>query len=159
MGSAGGHLASYMSTNFTAQTYAPIDLADSASARPDFAILGFPWLPATSSPSDAPPSFVFAAVDDPLVPVQHSLNYYTALKDAKVGFIELHIFPEGAHGFDVCRHLLPQYSSKSLAACSWPALAEHFLKRLYGLPARTSSLAQVPLVTNMLPFRQSVVQW
>jgi acetyl esterase/lipase len=48
--------------------------------------------------SATPPSFVVHAFDDPLVPVDNSLRWIAASRDAKVP-VEAHLFAEGGHGF------------------------------------------------------------
>src|SRR6202012_5983156 len=40
--SAGGHVACSIATRFAAQVYAPLDAADSVSARPDFSVPMYP---------------------------------------------------------------------------------------------------------------------
>ncbi len=112
--SAGGHLASTISTHFTKET------------RPDFAILSYPvitcaesWLHKGSCKNllgenpdaklvdlmsnekqvtkDTPPTFIFHTTDDATVPVENALAYYTALRRNGVE-AELHIFEHGRHG-------------------------------------------------------------
>ena len=113
--SAGGHLASTLSTHFDQST------------RPDFSILIYPVITMdklnahTGSrknllgdhPSEelihkysnelqitaqTPPTFILHATDDTTVPVENSLLYYKSLKNNKVP-VALHIFPTGGHGF------------------------------------------------------------
>jgi acetyl esterase/lipase len=113
--SAGGHLASTLSTHFDEGT------------RPDFSILVYPVISMDKSiahvgsrnnligmqPSaelikmysnefqvsaTTPPTFIIHATDDTSVPVENSLLYYQALKNNKVP-VEMHIFPTGGHGF------------------------------------------------------------
>ncbi len=113
--SAGGHLASTISTHFTAET------------RPDFAILSYPVITCTeewkhkgscrnllgSETPDAalatlmsnekqvtketPPTFLFHTTDDASVPVENALAYYAALRKNGVE-AEMHIFEHGRHG-------------------------------------------------------------
>ena len=45
-----------------------------------------------------PPTFLVHATDDKSVPVENSLMFYDELKKHKVQ-AEMHIFPEGGHGF------------------------------------------------------------
>ncbi len=122
--SAGGHLASMVSTCFSEQTYAS---SDTTSARPDFSVLVYPVIsmdPAITHPgsrdsligphpsqvmitrfssqlrvTDAtPPTFIVHASNDGTVPVQNSIEYYLALKKHGVAG-ELHIYETGHHGF------------------------------------------------------------
>ena len=107
--SAGGHLASTISTHFDEDT------------RPNFSISMDKNITHTGSrnnligntPSDVmiklysnelqvtsntPPTFLIHATDDDVVPVENSLLYYQALKKNKVS-TEMHIYPTGGHGF------------------------------------------------------------
>jgi acetyl esterase/lipase len=119
--SAGGHLAATLTLQGGGQTYSPVDAADSISARPDFAALiyaayldgkGSPAIllgPAGPAPDligwvgrDTQPVFLLHAADDASVPVGNSLRMYGALKAAGVP-AELHVFPEGGHGFGIAK--------------------------------------------------------
>ena len=122
--SAGGHLAATASTRYADPVYQP---ADSTSARPDFSVLVYPVISMDSAfthhgsrdnllgpnPSaqmirtfsadqcvtvDTPPAFMVHAVDDGVVPIQNSLQYMLALKNAGVP-CELHMYESGGHGF------------------------------------------------------------
>lgn len=125
--SAGGHLASSLSTQFNRTLYQ----ADTVSAKPNFAILVYPVItmksPLThagsrkrllgSNPSDescqtfsnelqvtanTPPTFIVHAADDPSVPVLNSIQYFESLNKFKVP-AELHIYQKGGHGFGLGR--------------------------------------------------------
>jgi acetyl esterase/lipase len=125
--SAGGHLAADLAISHAEGTYAPVDAADSLSARPAFAGLIYPItsmaiglthggsrdnligaspsaeLIAARSPlqhvsSAIPPSFVVHAFDDDTVPVADSLAWVTACKKAQAS-VEAHLLAEGGHGF------------------------------------------------------------
>jgi len=124
--SAGGHLASTASTHFDAGQANADDPIDQQSSRPDFAILGYPVISMTapwthrgsrtallgSSPDETtaaslsnetqvtpatPPTFLFHTDADTAVPVENSLAYYAALREAGVP-AELHVFKDGRHG-------------------------------------------------------------
>ncbi len=98
--SAGGHLASSISTLYTEGT------------RPDFAILFYPAIQSTGMlaagadpdrfsadkkvTEDTPPSLIFVCADDRLAP--QSAIYFQALNAKKVPSA-LYIFPRGGHGF------------------------------------------------------------
>ncbi|MDR3667813.1 MAG: alpha/beta hydrolase [Ignavibacteriaceae bacterium] len=126
--SAGGHLASSLSTRFNEKIYD----SDSTSARPDFAILGYPVITMNelnthtgsrknllgNTPDsvhieyfsnelhvlkNTPPTFIFQAENDRTVPVQNSIDYYTALKNKGV-IAELHIYSKGGHGFGLAKN-------------------------------------------------------
>lgn len=141
--SAGGHLASTLSTHFNDKTY---DVPDSISARPDFSILIYPVISMTDeithigsrnnllgeSPSaslikkysneqqvtqDIPSTFLIHATDDTVVPVENSINYFQALKKFKVP-VEMHLYEKGGHGFG----LGVQDTSKY-----WTTQCEHWL--------------------------------
>jgi acetyl esterase/lipase len=127
--SAGGHLAAAVSTHFARRTYLPVDAADALSSRPDFAILAYPghlWTPGTELtlrsdikvPTDAPPTFLVQAEDDPVDPVKHSLTYYAALHTAGVP-VEMHLYASGGHAFGVRPGKLP--------VAAWPQLVEKWL--------------------------------
>jgi acetyl esterase/lipase len=121
--SAGGHLASSVSTHFDAGTADAADPIDRVSSRPDFAILGYPvislvesWthqgsktnllgdLPdpalARSLSSDTqvtastPPAFIYQTNADTTVPAENAVAYYLALRKAGVP-AEMHIFKDG----------------------------------------------------------------
>ena len=122
--SAGGHLASTISTHYSDKVY---DSKDNVSARPDFSILIYPvismedgithngskenLLGANASKemiakysnekqvdSNTPKAFLVHATDDKIVPVENTINYYLALKEHNV-LGEMHIYEKGGHGF------------------------------------------------------------
>lgn len=119
--SAGGHLASTLSTHYNAKVYN----ADNLSARPDFSILLCPVISFETAithkgsrgnlvgqnPDDAtimyfsnerqvtadtPPAFLVHCADDDAVPVKNSLVYFQALRDNKIP-AEIHIYQKGGH--------------------------------------------------------------
>ena len=125
--SAGGHLAADLATAFDEACYAPVDAADKLSARPHFVGLAYPVAslmpgithagsrdnllganasaaevarhsPAEHVRASAPPSFVFHAMDDEVVPVGASLDWIAACRRARVP-VEAHLFERGGHGF------------------------------------------------------------
>ncbi len=122
--SAGGHLASTVSTHFDEKVYQAID---STSARPDFSVLVYPVISMDSTithwgsresllgkkPSEemikkfsnelqvtdkTPPAFIVHALDDYYVDIQNSIRYTMALRERKVP-CELHLYEQGGHGF------------------------------------------------------------
>jgi len=129
--SAGGHLNADLVARFDTKTYAPIDDADTLSARPIVSALVYPVVSMraplahggsrallvgkTASPEledahspnlhvrpDSPPCFLVAAEDDETVPVENTLLMRAALKAAKVP-VETHLFTNGGHGFGLRR--------------------------------------------------------
>lgn len=122
--SAGGHLASTLSTQFNEKVYVPVD---NTSARPDFSILMYPVISmqdgithngskesllgknATAAlvekysneknvNNTTPKTFIVHATDDKSVPVENSINYYLALKKNQIP-VEMHLYENGGHGF------------------------------------------------------------
>ncbi len=141
--SAGGHLAGSLATRHAEATYAPVDSADTQSARPDYAGLIYPVVsleapfthggsrdallgpdaaPAlrhaasveTRVTADTPPIFLAQAADDDLVPVANSIAMFSALK-AQARPAELHVFEAGGHGFGV-------RLTATRPASAWPGL-------------------------------------
>jgi acetyl esterase/lipase len=121
--SAGGHLASTISTHFEDNVYD----ADALSARPDFSILIYPVIsmeegithngsknsllgPNASKEliskysnekqvnAKTPKTFIVHASDDKVVPVENSIQYYMNLKKFNVP-VEMHLYENGGHGF------------------------------------------------------------
>lgn len=143
--SAGGHLAARLAT-VREPTYAAVDAADAAPFLPQVAGLLYPVIqmagPFTHKGSrdqmfgpsadpakfaaysveqhvlpGTPPTFLAAAADDKVVPVENSLGMFSALKSAGVPS-EMHIFETGGHGFGLKR---PDGS-----ASPWPDLFLHW---------------------------------
>jgi acetyl esterase/lipase len=124
--SAGGHLASTLSTHFDAGHADSADPIERESCRPDFAVLAYPVISLTADFShrgsarnllgdnpdpellkslsnetqvtdQTPPTFLFHTGADKGVPVQNSLVYYRALLEHGVP-AELHVYQSGPHG-------------------------------------------------------------
>jgi acetyl esterase/lipase len=124
--SAGGHLASTLSTQFDAGDANAADPIDRQSSRPDASVLCYPVITMTDphthqgsrnnllgQSADAglvgemsnerrvtkqtPPTFVFHTADDAAVPVENALLYVDALRRAGVPF-EAHLYEQGRHG-------------------------------------------------------------
>lgn len=125
--SAGGSIASTVSTCYDKQVYEPIDEVDKLSARPDFCVLGYPAVSAEVEiearkrkdkravpeylmnvikkystdklvTKDTPPTFIMETDDDTTTLSEHSVQYYLACRKAGVP-AELHVFQTGKHGF------------------------------------------------------------
>jgi hypothetical protein len=124
--SAGGHLASTVSTHFDAGKADSEDPIERHSSRPDFAILCYPVISFvadfshrgsarnllgenpdpglleslsndTQVTDETPPTFLFHTGEDKGVPVQNCLVYYRALVEHGVP-AELHVYQNGPHG-------------------------------------------------------------
>jgi acetyl esterase/lipase len=142
--SAGGHLAVTLAKSFDEGVYAPIDAADSRSARPDRAALLYPVISMSTAlthggsrdnllgktpdaalvakrsgeigvRADMPPLFLLHAVDDDVVKVDNSLAMLAAARAAGVA-ADLQILSKGGHGFGSA--LLPRDHPGAL----WPVL-------------------------------------
>ncbi len=145
--SAGGHLASTAATHFDAGKAASPDPVDRESCRPDFAILCYPVITMSGrghsgsrtnllgddyEPQlvedlsnekqvgpDTPPAFLFHTSDDPVVPVENSIMFYSALRRYGVP-AEMHIYAHGEHGVGLAQ--------KDPVLSTWPARLEDWLK-------------------------------
>ena len=143
--SAGGHLASTLSTHFAEKVY---ENSDTTSARPDFSLLIYPVISFDASfthmgsrknligdnPSkDAidhfsnelqitdktPPAFLVHSSDDKAVPVKNSIVYYEGLIKNKIT-AEMHVFQKGGHGYGL--------SVDNGTQASWPDLCIRWMK-------------------------------
>jgi len=152
--SAGGHVAGLAATRFAAQSYAPVDAADTLSAKPTVVAMCYPVVTATLPyahkesarnltganptdvqrdyasvekhvPADAPPTFVCATTDDPVVPMQNSILMFEALKAQKIAS-ELHLYEGATHGFPL--------RARSGELLPWATTALAFMER-HGLKA------------------------
>jgi len=154
--SAGGHLAALASTQSVEGKPDAEDPIERVSSRPNFTVLGYPWIGAISSDTshlsycklfkvmdqcealraayspdlfvtkDTPPTFWFHTFNDETVPVEQGLRYYEALVKAGVP-AEAHIFASGPHGVGL---------GKSDAALDqWPNLLEIWLRAQGLLPS------------------------
>jgi acetyl esterase/lipase len=108
--SAGGHLAAVASNSN--RTYKDEDAAGKFDCRPNFTILIYPAYlvpkenPTAVSPelpvsAKTPPTFMAISQDDP-VKVEGAMQYGLALKAAGVKW-ELHVYPDGGHGYGLRR--------------------------------------------------------
>ena len=143
--SAGGHLASTLSTHYDDKIY---DVKDGVSARPDFSLLIYPVITMDETfthagsrrnligenPSDelikrfsnelminenTPPAFLVHSADDKVVPVRNSQVYFSGLLKYNIPS-ELHIFQKGGHGYG----LSPGQGTQA----AWPGLCLEWLK-------------------------------
>lgn len=144
--SSGGHVAATASTlyNETSDEKFP-----GISARPDFSILIYPVIslyegychsgsrnallgltpsfdtlkkfsPEKMVTPDTPPAFLALTEDDAVHPL-NSINYYIACQQNKVP-AELHIFPEGGHGYGM--------RIRGLGIDSWPDRMAEWIARI-----------------------------
>lgn len=127
--SAGAHLSVRTSTNFEKRFYEPVDEVDTQPSRPDFALIiypaylfaaGYTLAPELPVTSQTPPTFLLQAEDDGPY-VDSSLAYFIALKAAKVP-VEMHLFPDGGHGYGLRK--------KGKTTDVWPDLAAAWLARI-----------------------------
>lgn len=142
--SAGGHLASTLSTHYAEKVYS----SDTTSARPDFSLLIYPVITFDStfthmgsrnnligrkpSPelisrfsnekridSNTPPAFLVHSADDKTVPVKNSIEYYNNLVKYNIPS-ELHVFEKGGHGYGM--------SVGKGTQSAWPVLCVDWLR-------------------------------
>jgi acetyl esterase/lipase len=147
--SAGGHLAGLAGTQFVPGKPDAADPVERVSSRPDYLILGYPWLGAISSDTshlsycklfdlmdkcealraaytpalfvskDTPPVFIYHTTTDKTVPVEQSVEFYNALVKNGVP-AEFHIFANGAHGSGL--------GKGDAALGQWPNLLENWMR-------------------------------
>lgn len=148
-GSAGGHLAMSLCVKVYDRTYPAIDAADRLLTRPDGAILLYPvvsmgtgahtgsklaLLGPDATPADAaawsfdqrlpgitPPIFLAHAVHDRVVPVDHALSLFGAVRGSG-GSIDMHLFEDGAHGLGL-------RGDPTWPMSDWPNLARRWQVR------------------------------
>lgn len=99
--SAGGEVASFVSYDPGEGDANATDPIDRFSARPDFQIMIYPGplgIP-EKVPTNAPPSFWLAAIDDPQ-PTRTISEMLPKYRAAKVP-IEVHLFAKGGHAFNM----------------------------------------------------------
>jgi len=143
--SAGGHLASTISTHYAEIVY---NVTDTTSARPDFSLLIYPVISFDASITHAgsrrnligvnpsydtikrfsnelqitgktPPAFLIHSSDDKTVPVKNSIVYFEGLLRNNIS-AELHVFQKGGHGYGLAQNRGTE--------SSWPDLCVKWLK-------------------------------
>lgn len=156
--SAGGHLAATAGTHFDNGDPDSDDPIERMSSRPDFMVLCYPVIalgePFTHQDSqwnligkeappeivrslsaekqvtpETPPTFLFHTDEDRGVPAENSLEFYRALRLAKVP-AELHIYQKGGHGVGLAKGV-PGTSAWPEAVHNW-LNAQGFLKNPHG---------------------------
>jgi acetyl esterase/lipase len=144
--SAGGHLASTLSTHYMDEVYS----SDTTSARPDFSILIYPVITFDQAfthmgsrnnllgnnpdngliqhfsnekqvNKETPPAFIVHSMDDKTVPGKNSIEYYNSLIKFDIPS-ELHVFRKGGHGYGL--------SSGNGTQAAWPELCIGWLRSL-----------------------------
>lgn len=148
--SAGGHLAALTSVQPVPGDPSAADPIERVSSKPNFLVLGYPWIGAISSDTshlsycklfnvmdrceelrtayspdlfvtkDTPPTFWFHTFDDETVPVEQGLRFYEALVKAGVP-AEAHVFAHGRHGTGL--------GTGDPALDQWPPLLETWLRK------------------------------
>ncbi|MEI7830414.1 MAG: alpha/beta hydrolase [Prolixibacteraceae bacterium] len=148
--SAGGHLASTLSTHFDSGNNDSNSAIGKIGCRPDFSILLYPvvtfkeeWGHMGSRENligktndwkiiekfcnelqvtnQTPPAFIALADDDTGVKPRNSIEYYMALKREGIP-AELHIFKEGGHGFGMHK--------TGKAHDQWPLMVVEWMKAM-----------------------------
>lgn len=147
--SAGGHLAALAAVKPVPGDPDASDPVERVSSRPDYLVLGYPWLgaittdtshlsyckrfhlmdrcdalralytPALFVSKDTPPTFIYHTFNDNTVPIQQSLDFFEALVKAGVPS-EMHVFANGNHGSGL--------GKGDPALDQWPALLEAWLR-------------------------------
>ncbi len=147
--SAGGHLAALAAVKPVPGDPNAADPVERVSSRPDYLVLGYPWLgaittdtshlsycktvqfdgpvrcaaalytPALFVSKDTPPTFIYHTFNDQTVPIQQSLDFFEALVKAGVPS-EMHVFANGSHGSGL--------GKGDPALDQWPALLEAWLR-------------------------------
>jgi acetyl esterase/lipase len=158
--SAGGHLAALAGTQFVAGDPEADDPIARASSRPDFLVLGYPWLDAITRDTtflsyckifnlmdqcdalrakydpvlfvskDTPPTFIYHTFTDKTASAEPSIEFYQALLKAGVPS-EMHIFASGGHGSGL--------GKGDASLDQWPGLLENWLRAQGLLTADKSS--------------------
>ncbi len=137
--SAGGYLVAQTS-NIAQSDYEPVDEIDKLSSRPNFAIALYPghlcrkgrtFDPTTKVTSQAPPTFLLQAWDDPVDNICNSTLYAKALSEAGVP-TEVHLFAKGGHAFGL--------RSQNQPISAWPSLVEKWLEEIEILPPYPKAL-------------------
>lgn len=147
--SAGGHLAALAAVKPLPGDPSAADPVERVSSRPDYLVLGYPWLGALGTDfahlnyckvfnlmdqcaelrakytpelfvnKDTPPTFIYHTFNDHTVPIEQSLTFYEALVKAGVPS-EYHVFANGAHGSGL--------GKGDPALEQWPSLLEAWLR-------------------------------
>jgi acetyl esterase/lipase len=159
--SAGGNLAALAATQTVPGNPEADDPIDRVSSRPDYLVLGYPWIDAITTDTsnlsycqefnlmqqcedlrkkyspvlfvtkDTPPTFWFHTFNDETVPVEQGMRFYEALIKAGVPS-EAHIMEKGSHGMG--------FGQGDASLDQWTDLLATWL-RAHGLLTRDDSVA------------------
>jgi len=101
--SAGGLIATQL-LGAADRTYAPSDAVDDQPYKPDFQLLIYARIDKHSiaNLTRPPPTFIATAQDDPCVQDDELMQYFLYLERYGVEHSELHVFPDGGHGYGLC---------------------------------------------------------
>jgi acetyl esterase/lipase len=147
--SAGGHLVALAATKPVSGDPGATDPVERVSSRPDYLVLGYPWLGAITTDTshlsycklfnvmdrcealraeytpelfvskDTPPTFIYHTFNDRTVPVEQVVPFFNALLKAGVSS-EMHIFASGNHGSGL--------GKGDPALEQWPTLLDAWLR-------------------------------
>jgi acetyl esterase/lipase len=146
--SAGGHLASTVSTHHDPGKPNDDDAIERVSSRPDFSILAYPVIAFDKSfthrgsqknllgenadpeliaslsnelmvTAETPPTFLFHTAEDKAVPPENSVVYFSSLLAAGVP-AEMHVFEKGKHGVGLAKGIS--------GTNAWPELCKAWLR-------------------------------
>jgi acetyl esterase/lipase len=153
-------LSNHFDDTSVESTPAAAEVDTKISARPEFAILGYPaYLPTGPDKKDldpslmpnprTPPTFIIQAENDKTY-IDSSLVYFRALKDAGVP-AELHLYASGGHGFGMRPVGMPEEH--------WGDTAAVWLRSIGMLPQAmtTAKSAQEPVTPVPCPSHQVAV--
>lgn len=149
--SAGGHLAASLGVHWN-------KLEDSPENKPNALILSYPVISSgefkhpgsilhllgpepteeklkemsleTQVSTSTPPTFLWHTVADPVVPVENSLMFASALQEQKIPF-EMHIYPNGPHGLSLATHETDDGRGTDAHVATWMGLCIQWLKSLF----------------------------
>ena len=123
--SAGGHLAALAATSGNERNYPAQDAIDEVSCRPDFCALIYPAYlfkddknPGLLPGPGSPPAFLSHSADDDLT-YRNSSQFFDALQSHKIRG-ELHLWPDGGHGYGMRSPVTPG---------AWPSLLAAWLAK------------------------------
>jgi acetyl esterase/lipase len=148
------------------------DAADAVSCKPNFMVLEYPVISMIAPEAhhgsalnllgpdpdpklvhdysnqnavtaDTPPTFLFATIHDPTVPVENTLDFYNALVKAHVS-AEMHIYDYADHGCGLCGSIIP--------LATWPALVRNwFIQHSYLPPDAPPEPTPMPNIPGFPP--------
>lgn len=153
--SAGGHLAASLGVFWDKPFLSELLGMDKEMFRPNRQLLGYPVISSgelahrgsfenlchcdaslyefysleKQVSEQTPPTFLWHTAADPVVPVENSLMFATALSACKVPF-ELHIFPKGGHGLSTAESItsVGEPSLINPICAQWVELATKWLR-------------------------------